>query len=154
MEGSGSTYTVGSDTELEFRFERSSDDDNTFEHFTGVEADGKVLNKKYFSSKAGSVIISLKPDYLNTLAPGSHFLKALFDDGDSELVVFTVTAPDSQDQNDQNSGQKNSGGSSSRSSSAQTGDDSPILLWILLLAGSLLGIIAVVVIRRRRNKKR
>ena len=154
VEGSGSTYTVGSDTELEFRFERSSDDDNTFEHFTGVEADGKVLNKKYFSSKAGSVIISLKPDYLNTLAPGSHFLKALFDDGESELVVFTVTAPDSQDQNDQNSGQKNSGGSSSRSSSAQTGDDSPILLWILLLAGSLLGIIAVVVIRRRRNKKR
>ncbi len=152
VEGSGGAYLTGSGTELEFRFERTVDDGNTFAHFTGLDVDGKIVNKKYFSAKAGSVIVSLKPEFLDTLTPGSHLLKALFDDGESELVVFSVTAPENSDEN---SGETRSGGTSSggRSSSAQTGDDTPILLWILLLAGSALGIVAVIVIRRRRNRK-
>ncbi|MBQ9006355.1 MAG: hypothetical protein IJ092_08270 [Atopobiaceae bacterium] len=91
VEGDGSTWTKGSGTPLEFTFKRSDADETTFGHFTGVSVDGQKLKRDVaYTAASGSVVVTLKPGYLETLGTGEHTIAASFDDGDDATATFTV----------------------------------------------------------------
>ena len=77
-------------TVKEFEFARNVDDHTTIEHSAGFRVDGSDVPAGAYTVRAGSVIISLKPEYLQTLAIGKHTIEALFDDGESVTVEFTI----------------------------------------------------------------
>ena len=94
--GNGGEWTKGSGSALTFIFKRSVDDEKTFDHFIGIEVDGKAIPEKESSGKAnwtakkGSVIIELQPAYLETLSVGEHKMAVQFDDGADATATFTV----------------------------------------------------------------
>ena len=74
---------------MSFHITNSGNDEQTFRKFTGIQVDGKPVDKNKYEAKPGSVIINLKPTYLETLSVGEHKLKVVFDDGNAE-TSFTI----------------------------------------------------------------
>ncbi|MBQ6381368.1 MAG: hypothetical protein IJJ41_07210 [Clostridia bacterium] len=91
------TYTKDSNKPAEFTVKRSLDDEITFDNFTGIEIDGKKVDSDSYDASKGSVNISLKPSYLNTLSVGEHTLKVNFTDGEAE-TKFNVAATQKADE--------------------------------------------------------
>ncbi len=87
--GDGAVWTKGGTAPLEFTVKGSPDDSNTFSRFTGIEIDGAAVAGSHYTAAAGSVKISLKAAYLESLPVGSHTLKAVFADG-SAAAAFSV----------------------------------------------------------------
>lgn len=156
VEGMDGEWTRESETTLDFKVRRSEDDDTAFDHFTCIEVDGEVVDGDNYTAQRGSVDLSLKTDYLETLVEGEHTLTALFDDGKTETTFTVLAAPvddptddpaddggDSGDSDDsgnsdgsgkhtkKNSGKKNS--SKKNSTSPKTGDESRMWLWLVTL---------------------
>lgn len=91
VSGDGSTWISGSANGLSLTFERFDEQtkDTTFEHFTGVSVDGKVLGTSDYDAVKGSVVVTLKPSYLESLKVGTHTIAATFDDGEAS-ASFSV----------------------------------------------------------------
>ena len=67
-----------------------SDDDQTFGKFNGgVFVDNNRLNNTQYDAKKGSLRLTLKPEYLETLSVGEHTLRIEFTDG-TVTHTFTV----------------------------------------------------------------
>ena len=81
-------------------YERSQDDQATFEHFAGVKVDDEVLSATAYDAKSGSVVLSLKSSYLQGLSAGTHTLEPQFDDGTAQKASFTIA--DAKDGNKTN----------------------------------------------------
>ena len=72
-------------------FGRTENDENAINYLDKVKADGKVLTRdKDYTAKKGSVIITIKKAYLDTLSEGTHTLEVCFTDGASVTLDFTV----------------------------------------------------------------
>jgi hypothetical protein len=168
-EGQNSTWLKGSGKNAVFRVVRgdgSYDLDNdalTFELFTGIEVDGQSVASDNYTAEEGSVILSLKPAYLETLSLGWHTLKSSFIDGDATtrfLVAKSQPSPGSGSGSSQGSSSSQGSGSAGSSSgaravtSAKTGDDSSISLWIAcaLVSGTLM--ICCVQALKHKEKRR
>ncbi len=82
-EGKNQKYTQNSEEGLTFKFDAS------FRKFKSIRVDGKKVASKYYTAEKGSTIITLSPEYLDTLDSGKHTLKVLFSDGYAQ-VKFTV----------------------------------------------------------------
>lgn len=132
-EGSGSTFTKGSSAGLTFTA------NGAYSKFTGIEVDGKAVDADCYTAENGSTIITLKAEYLETLAAGEHTLTVLYTDGKA-TGTFTVAEKPAEVVDDD-------------TESPQTGDDSNIALWIALLLASGAGISATAVLRRKRYCK-
>lgn len=89
LSGGGASITQGSAVSLEFRFDRVGDGGDAFDHFAGLKMDDRRLDEGSFTKKRGSVVVTLKPEYVKTLSVGNHVLTALFDDGEV-TASFTV----------------------------------------------------------------
>ncbi|MDD6920033.1 MAG: hypothetical protein PUI85_02355 [Eubacteriales bacterium] len=65
------------------------DDENIFNHFNGVEIDGKLVDPKNYVATKGSVRIAFNADYLMSLTKGKHNMKVLFDNAsfDTEITI-------------------------------------------------------------------
>ena len=50
-------------------------------NFFDIKVDGKDVSKDDYEYSPGSVIIKLKPEYLETISVGEHTLTALFEKG-------------------------------------------------------------------------
>ena len=147
-EGGGQTWTKGSKKNLEISFKRTENDETTFEHFKGIEVDGKTVDTENYEAKAGSVVINLKPEYLETLETGNHTLTPAFDDGKSESATFKIVSADSTDNNSGSSG-SGSGSNSDRTSSSsgtssgktadstKTGDHFHTIIWVMVMLAAL-----------------
>ncbi len=83
LKGSKQKYTQGADEGLSFRF------DAKVKNFRRLKIDGKTVDKANYEVTEGSTIITLDPEYMDTLKAGKHTLKAIFKDGSAE-VKFTV----------------------------------------------------------------
>ena len=90
LAGADGTYRIGDKNNLVFRFTRSGDDENTFAHFKEVLVDGIKIDPSLYETSKGSIIIALKASYLETLSAGDHTITAVFDDGRSKAVRFTI----------------------------------------------------------------
>ena len=123
IEGAGSSYTQGSGNTIYFR---SSD---AFANFQKVMVDNAELSADCYTATEGSIIITLKPEYLSTLAAGSHSISIVSANGvataDFEVQTADTTAV-----------------------SPKTGDNGQAALWITLLILSC-GALAAVGIRKK-----
>ncbi len=59
--------------------------------FTGVKIDGNLIDRSNYSTREGSTIVTLSPEYLNTLGTGTHTLEMQWTDGLGE-TTFTIVA--------------------------------------------------------------
>lgn len=127
LDGANSKWTQDSDGNISVR------GSGEFSKFVGVKVDGKSVDEKYYTVKEGSTIVTLKPEYLNTLTAGKHTLEIVWTDGTAD-TTFTVDAkPANTD-----------------TKSPQTGDSS-IALWIALLFVSGFGVVATAVYGKKRK---
>ena len=123
IEGAGSSYTQGSGNTIYFR---SSD---SFANFQKVMVDNAELSADCYTATEGSIIITLKPEYLSTLAAGTHSISIVSANGvataDFEVQTADTTAV-----------------------SPKTGDNGQAALWITLLILSC-GALTAVGIRKK-----
>ena len=156
LDGNGSVWTLSSADTLSIRANGSP------RRLTAVKVDGQVLAQDRYTVRAGSTIVTLKNDYLNTLAPGDHTLTFVYTNGQTEAVFKVASAPAQTETTD--TGADNSAEStapqststapannSSGSGVPQTGDPSALGLWggLVLLCGAAL--VALKVTRRKKQ---
>ena len=122
IEGAGSSYTQGSGNTIYFR---SSD---AFANFQKVMVDNAELSADCYTATEGSIIITLKPEYLSTLAAGSHSISIVSANGVA-TANFEVQTADT-------------------TVSPKTGDNGQAALWITLLLLSC-GALTAVGIRKK-----
>ena len=122
LNGANSKWTQDSDGNISVR------GSGEFSKFVGIKVDGKTVDEKYYTVKEGSTIVTLKPEYLNTLTVGKHTLEIVWTDG-SASTTFTVKVD-----------------------SPQTGDNSMIGLWIALLFVSAAGVLSTAVLGKKKKR--
>ena len=123
VEGANGKHQTGGNTDLTFR------SDASFEDFLSVSVDGKVLDKNQYTLREGSILVTLKADYLSTLSVGQHTLGVNSASGTAE-TVFTVTAAPAV---------------------VPTGDTTGLTLWVSLAALCGLGTLVAVSRKKREN---
>ena len=165
IDGANSSWTQNTDGTVVIR------GNGEFNRFHAVKVDGKVIDPANYDAKKGSTIITLKAEYLKTLATGSHTFAIVWNNGIAG-TNFTVAANTSgnnsgnnSNNNDSNHGSDNRGNNDSgntagaaantAAASAQeldkvpaTGD--PFGIWLTLFAISLTGL-AGMLARRKKN---
>lgn len=106
IEGADQTAVVGESGDIVIRA------DWAFDKFVSVLVDGAVIGVDCYRAEAGSTVITLKPEYVNTLSAGSHIIGIRFKDG---LAQTTLTLKEKEDQGNPPENQQpgNSGGSGS-----------------------------------------
>ena len=88
-------------------FGRTIDDANAISYLDRVESDGKTLTRdKDYTAESGSVIITLKKEYLDTLSEGKHTLTVYFKDGQSVSLEYTVKHISNEAENIPSTGEK------------------------------------------------
>ena len=98
--------------------------------FIGVKVDGILLDAANYTAVSGSTIITIKPEYLATLAVGEHSIELFFTDG-SVQTWFTVRASGGNGGNGGNSGDSGSGsGSGGGSGGSFTTTTAPTTTWL------------------------
>ena len=136
-EGNGSTWTKESAVGLTIVA------NGAYSKFTGIEIDGNAVSSENYTVSSGSTVITLKPDYLNTLAAGEHTIAVLYTDGEATGTFTIAEKPaDTTDTTDKDT------------TSPATGDNSNITLWVALLFVSGAGVTGITIFnKKRRNVK-
>ena len=111
-------------------FHRDPADETTMEHFLRVEVDGKELSSENYIAEFGSLHITLQPSYLETLAEGTHTLRAVFDDGSAEITFQIVK----------------------QNNTPSTGDENQPTLWVVLMIAALFIAAITILISARKRK--
>lgn len=124
IEGDGSRWTVGEDGSVTMTANGS------VEKFVGIKVDGKEVDAANYTVKPGSTIISLKPEYLNTLSVGKHTLTVIYTDGETSGEFEILKKAES--------------------TASGTGDNNNIALWIAILSVS--GIVLSVMTYRKKKQ--
>lgn len=94
--------------------------------FAGIVINGTVVDKKYYEIEAGSTIITLKAEYLQTLPAGNYTLLVQYTDGSTDGEdTFTITKNESATPSDPTN--------PTDPSSPKTGDNSHLVVWIGIL---------------------
>lgn len=119
--GKNSTWEKDSKDGLEFIIKRNTEDEETIHAFTGVMVDGEAITAENFEAKEGSLILTLKPEYLNTLEVGKHELTVHFGQIDA-TTSFTITQKEEE-----------------KESNPITGDD--VILFIPIVVISAIGFV-------------
>ena len=91
--GEDSTWNKGNEDGLEIIIKRQGFDADTYSAFTYVKVDGEFVSSENYTRREGSLILKLKPSYLETLSEGEHTLVFAFG-GEEELsTTFTISKP-------------------------------------------------------------
>ena len=96
VSGADETYILDSGKDYVFTVKRNVNDGHCFEHFTGVDLDGKTLTIGMdYTAVKGSTVVTIKSAVLNRLSVGPHTITVSFDDGEVEisLTVKEVSTP-------------------------------------------------------------
>lgn len=64
--------------------------DADFDLFKDLYINDKLVDKKYYTVKSGSTIITLKPEYIETLEKGNYEVKATFTNGGTATTALTI----------------------------------------------------------------
>ena len=109
--------------------------DAEFSKFTGMLYSGLPLDPSNYTAVSGSTVITLHPEFLETLSDGLHIFRANFDDGYTDLLLRV---------------RRNSKGSSNV---PQTGDAQNVMVWAIVLAAAIVLMAGALVWRRVRKAK-
>ena len=163
IDGANSSWTQNTDGTIVIR------GNGAYSLFREVKVDGNIIDASNYTVAEGSTIITLKAEYLKTLAAGSHTFEIVWNDGsagtDFTVVVNTPSNNGNSSNNDSsdNSNDNSSGDSSNTTDIAApavndpaqeldkvpaTGD--PFGIWLTLFVISLTGL-AGMLARRKKN---
>lgn len=81
VKGSGKTLTF---TANGYYADYGSYAENAYGKFVSIEVDGKVVDAKNYTAKAGSTVITLKSSFLESLSTGKHTIKVNYIDGSTD----------------------------------------------------------------------
>ena len=130
IEGANGSWTQNTDGTLTVRA------NGAFSKFTGVKVDGALIDAKNYSAKSGSTIITLKPEYLQTLSTGSHNLTVVYVDGEcsTKFEVKAVVKPADVTTTETvvNVPGQSKPADQTTPKNPKTGDESNPLVWLLL----------------------
>lgn len=112
IKGDGSIWTKGTESGIEFTA------NGAYSKFTGIEVDGEAVNEANYTAVSGSTVITLTPEYLDTLSVGRHTLTVLYTDGEAGCGFEIQAKADT---------------------TAQTGDGNDMSIWIALAVLAALG---------------
>lgn len=130
IDGKGQSATAGEKKELTFRSNAA------FSDFIRVELDGNELDSSDYTIKEGSIIVTLKQDYVATLSVGKHTLGIVSASG-TAVTEFTIVAADN--------------GSNNTLSSPKTGEEGKTAFWLCVFAFSIIGI-NIAFLRKKKSK--
>jgi len=85
-------HTVGDGNGTVVTVTRKPDDSKTFDNFEGVEMDGKSVSADNYTKVKGSLILTLKASYLDTLSAGDHTVTVKFKDGTATAALKVSAA--------------------------------------------------------------
>lgn len=155
IELTGGIWVKGSDLEG-LTFECNGELGDLLEVFV----DGEVLTEENYDVSAGSTIVTLKGEYLNTLGVGDHTLALTFQEGEiyaggtveTGFMVALAEMPSIEDGPDKElktpAGEKPEAGAV-KSKAPKTGDGGSVLIIFLLMAAG--ATICMSVIKRERS---
>ncbi|MBO4471168.1 MAG: hypothetical protein J5841_05390 [Clostridia bacterium] len=126
----GNNHIPGSGKDTVFTVKRSIRDAATFDSFVNVSVDGSPVGEGNYLKTAGSLILTLKAAYLDTLSSGDHKIVVTFTDGKAETTLAIASRP-----------------------VPHTGDSAQPAVWIGLLLLSLLGLFVVTAALKASRKK-
>ena len=98
----GTEYTVGSGEDLLFIVHCNVDDDGLFGKYTGVTVDDKAVPTSGSIAESGSLKLTLKAAYLDTLAAGDHRVVISFTHGSVETTVKVKSNAESNEPKEPN----------------------------------------------------
>lgn len=130
IEGANGSWTQDTDGTLTVRA------NGEFSKFTGVKVDGTLIDAKNYSAKSGSTIITLKPEYLQSLSAGSHNLTVVYVDGECstkfEVKAVAKPADVKTPETSVNVPKQSKPADQTTPKSPKTGDESNPFVWLLL----------------------
>ena len=93
LEGSGQTYTKGTDGTATFRV------DADFSLFDSVYVDNKLVDASNYTAKSGSTVITFTKAFMEGLTAGNHTLEVRYTNGGVAATTFTVAAAETTTEN-------------------------------------------------------
>ncbi len=142
----------GSVTPFTVKHSNEQQDTETFDAFDGIKMDQETqfVAKENYTAVKGSVVITLKPAYLDTLALGSHVLHVYLKPDSVVDIPFTLKASTA------------SAGMTDVNAYApdapqkvwkfpKTGDSSPLGLWIAMTVFGAAGVAALALTHKRKK---
>lgn len=147
--GDGETWTKGSQDGMTFVFKCNIHDEDTFGKFRNVTVDGTAVAETMYEKEAGSLVLSLKPEYLETLEAKEHTLEAEFEDGTGTASFIIAEA---EKEPEPKPSAEPEPASKPDQSAPKTGDSNSSALWFTLLGGSL-AVVLLALILLKRNRK-
>ena len=128
------SYNIGCKKDLVITVKRNINDHKTFDNYKESTIDGKTVTKEQGTTTKGSLVLTLKSSYLDTLSEGEHKIKVSFTDGEA-LATVNI-------------------GKVKGKSLPKTGDtsvDKTPLAWMLIITAAA-GITMTVLIEKKRRK--
>ena len=138
-------WIKGGKDPLSLRFKNLTDDEGTFDQFLGIEVDGKEVSEENYTKEKGSVIVNLKPEYLEKLSVGEHTIEAMFIYG-SVKAKFTIKEAKATEVKAAEAKKE-----AAKSNATKTGDSSPLLIAIIVMAVSALAIVTMIVVKKKKK---
>lgn len=129
IEGANSSWTKNTEGTLTFRA------DGDFSKFLGIKVDDSWVDSENYISDSGSTIVTLKNEYLQTLAVGTHKMTFVYTDGECNTNFEIKEAEEIYENSD----------------NPTTGDNSNILLWVSLFSAGVLVAIVIAVCNRKKK---
>ena len=153
IDGANSSWTQNTDGTIVIR------GNGAYRLFREVKVDGNIIDAANYEVKEGSTIITLKAEYLKTLAAGSHTFEIVWNDGSAgtDFTVVVNTPSNNGSSNNDSSDSSNTTDITAPTAAATaqeldkvpaTGD--PFGIWLTLFAISLTGL-AGMLARRKKN---
>ena len=110
--------------------------------FAGIVINGAVVDEKYYEIAAGSTVITLKAEYLQTLPEGKYTLQVQYTDGSTDGDdTFTITKSDS------------AAASDTTDSPPKTGDNSNLVLLISIMTVCAVVLVILLLLLKKRKQE-
>ncbi len=165
--GDKGSYTIGSNENYTLKA------DGELADFKGLQMDGQDVDTANYTASQGSTVVTLKSEYLDTLATGEHKITLQYEDGTANGTFTVSAAQDDVVQADTSSLEKNAGNKDTsgaknnnsnaksetsaasgkrKASAAKTGDTAGVM-GLLTAAAASLATGGTVLFRKRRRKE-
>ena len=110
--------------------------------FAGIVINGAAVDEKYYEIAAGSTVITLKAEYLQTLPEGKYILQVQYTDGSTDGDdTFTITKSDS------------AAASDTTDSPPKTGDNSNLVLLISIITVCAVVLVILLLLFKKRKQE-
>ena len=149
LEGADQTHDIVADAETGLTVKASGD----INDFTGIKVDNVAVDATNYTAVAGSTVVTLNPDYINSLEVGNHTLTIEYTNG-SVSTGFTVANSEAGgDDGGENGGQQGGGQSDGNGTEDNPTTADSIIVWRLaFITSSILLAFATVKFKRQSQR--